>query len=39
VRVIRLLPLMEKARWAGGEMQPVDSVQFRGVRSLEFEFV
>jgi len=35
--VTRLLPLLEKSRWTGGEMLPIDSVQFRGVRSLEFE--
>ena len=35
--VTRLLPLLEKSRWTGGERVPVDSVQFRGVRSLAFE--
>jgi cytochrome P450 len=37
--VIRLLPLIEKSRWTGGELLPIDSIQFRGVRSLEFERV
>ncbi len=35
--VTRLLPLLEKSRSTGGEVAPIDSVQFRGVRSLEFE--
>jgi len=35
--VTRLLPLLEKSRWTEDEMVPIDSVQFRGVRSLRFE--
>jgi cytochrome P450 len=31
-----LLPLLEKARFAGHELAPIDSLQFRGVKRLEF---
>ena len=32
----RLLPLLEKATFAGHPMEPIDSVQFRGVGRIEF---
>ena len=35
--VSSLLPLLEKSRWTGGDPKPIDSAQFRGVASLEFE--
>jgi cytochrome P450 len=31
-----LLPLLEESRFAGHELTPIDSVQFRGVSRLEF---
>ena len=33
----RLLPLLEKSRYSGDALEPIDSVQFRGVQSLQFE--
>lgn len=35
--ITRLLPLLEKSRFMGHALEPIDSVQFRGVRSLVFE--
>ncbi len=33
----RLLPLLEHSRFTGHAIEPIDSVQFRGVRALGFE--
>jgi cytochrome P450 len=35
--LLRLLPLLEKSRFAGHEFTPIDSVQFRGVKRLELQ--
>ncbi|HEX5064895.1 MAG TPA: cytochrome P450 [Myxococcota bacterium] len=37
VALARLLPVLEESRFVGGELCPIDSLQFRGVRALEFE--
>jgi hypothetical protein len=31
-----LLPLLERSEFAGHELAPIDSVQFRGISRLEF---
>ena len=35
--ITRLLPLIEKSYFVGHALEPIDSVQFRGVRSLVFQ--